>query len=68
MLTDDAIATYKDIPYLNYEQRKVVVENIKYVKKVIPQKTLDYVKNLTLIKPDYVVHGDDWKTGVQKKN
>ena len=67
LLTDQAIASYKNIPYLDYKKRKVVIENIKYVKKVIPQKTLDYVENLNIIKPDYVVHGDDWKTGVQKK-
>ena len=66
LLTDQAIASYKNIPYLDYEKRKVVLENIKYVKKVIPQKTLDYVENLNLIKPNYVVHGDDWKSGVQK--
>ena len=67
LLTDQAIASYKNIPYLDYEKRKVVLENIKYVKKVIPQKTLDYVQNLELIRPDYVVHGDDWKSGVQKE-
>ncbi len=66
LLTDQAIASYKNIPYLDYEKRKVVIENIKYVKKVIPQKTLDYVENLNLIKPDYVIHGDDWKSGAQK--
>ena len=67
LLTDEAIASYKNIPYLNYEKRKIVLDNIKYVKKVIPQKTLDYVENLNIIKPNYVVHGDDWKNGVQKK-
>ena len=67
LLTDQAISSYKNIPYLDYEKRKVVIENIKYVKRVIPQKTLDYVENLNLIKPEYVVHGDDWKSGVQKK-
>ena len=67
LLTDQAIASYKNIPYLDYEKRKIVLENIRYVKKVIPQNTLDYVENLKLIKPDYVVHGDDWKTGVQKE-
>ena len=67
LLTDQAIASYKNIPYLDYKKRKVVIENMKYVKKVIPQKTLDYVENLKLIGPDYVVHGDDWKSGVQKK-
>ena len=68
LLTDEAIASYKNIPYLDFKKRKVVVENIKYVTKVIPQNTLDYVDNLNLIKPNYVVHGDDWKSGVQKKN
>ena len=67
LLTDEAIASYKNIPYLDFKKRKVVVENIKYVSKVIPQYTLDYVENLNLIKPDFVVHGDDWKSGVQKK-
>ena len=67
LLTDEAIASYKNIPYLNYNRRKIIVQNIKYVKKVIPQNTLSYVPNLNLIKPDFVVHGDDWKKGIQKK-
>ena len=67
LLTDTAIACYKRLPALNYDQRKIVVENIKGVKHVIPQDTLDYIPNLKKIKPDYVVHGDDWKVGVQKQ-
>ena len=67
LLTDSAIASYKKLPYLNFDQRKVVLENIKYVDKIIPQKTLDYIENLKIIKPSYVVHGDDWKEGIQKK-
>ncbi len=67
LLTDEAIASYKNIPHLDYKRRKIIVQNIRYVKKVIPQKTLDYVPNLKLIKPDFVVHGDDWKKGIQKK-
>jgi len=67
VLTDEAIASYKRLPYMNYEQRALVVEQLKGVSKVIPQKTLDYVENLKLLKPDFVVHGDDWKTGVQQK-
>lgn len=65
LLTDKAIASYKRLPYMDFEQRKIVIENIKGVTKVIPQETLDYVPNLLKIKPDYVLHGDDWKTGVQ---
>ena len=67
LLTDEAIASYKNIPHLNYNRRKVIIENIKFVKKVIPQNTLSYVPNLKMIKPEFVVHGDDWKKGVQKQ-
>ena len=50
LLTDSAISTYKKFPHLNYKQREIVLKNIKYVKKVIPQKTLDYRKNLIMLK------------------
>ncbi len=66
LLTDQAIASYKSIPYLNYEKRKTIVENIKYVKRVVPQKTLDHTENLISIKPNFVVHGDNWKKGILK--
>ena len=65
VLTDKAIASYKRLPFLPYETRSKTVESIKGVKNVIPQETLDYTENLLKLKPDYVIHGDDWKTGVQ---
>lgn len=65
LLTDIAIARYKRLPYLTYEQRKTVIENIKGVSHIIPQETLDYTVNLKKLKPDFVVHGDDWRGGVQ---
>ena len=67
LLTDKAIASYKRLPYMTYEQRRDVIENIKGVKEVLPQETLDYRPNLKKIKPNIVVHGDDWKEGVQSK-
>ena len=67
VLTDAAIASYKRLPYLSYEQRSLIVKNIKGVEEVIPQTTLDYTPNLEHIKPDFVVHGDDWKEGIQKE-
>lgn len=67
VLTDSAIASYKRLPYLNYEQRSQVVSQLKGVDEVIPQTTLDYVPNIERIRPDFVVHGDDWKEGVQKE-
>lgn len=67
LLTDDAIASYKRLPHMTYDQRKTVIESIKGVSRVVPQTSLDYVPNLRLLRPDFVVHGDDWREGVQKK-
>ena len=67
VLTDAAIASYKRLPHLTFEQRKIVIENIKGVAAAVAQETLDYRDNLRSFKPDYVVHGDDWKVGVQSK-
>ena len=63
LFTDEAIASYKRVPYIPYEQRKIVVENIKGVTDVIPQYTKDYEDNLRMLKPKYMVHGTDWRTG-----
>ena len=67
VLTDAAIASYKRLPYMNYEQRAAVVRALKGVTEVIPQEQLDYIPNLLKLKPDYVVHGTDWREGVQAK-
>lgn len=66
MLTDEVVASYRRFPVLKYEERVKILENIKGVSKVIPQKTLSYAENLRSLKPDYVVHGDNWVTGLQK--
>ncbi|MBR3542064.1 MAG: phosphoenolpyruvate mutase [Treponema sp.] len=67
LLTDSAIVSHKRLPYLTYEQRKQVVENIKGVANVVPQEEWSYVPNLKKIKPDYMIHGDDWKTNYLSK-
>lgn len=66
LLTDQAISTYKKLPIMNYDDRFQVISNIKFVNKVIEQRTLDYTENLKKLKPNFVVHGDDWTTGIQK--
>ena len=67
LLTDKAIAGYKRLPTLKYEQRKIIIESIKGVSEVVPQNELDYAPNLRQLKPDFVVHGDDWKKGIQQQ-
>lgn len=67
LLTDQAIASYKRIPFMTYDQRQELLDGLRFVDRVVPQTTLDYVPNLRKYKPDFVVHGDDWREGVQKE-
>jgi phosphoenolpyruvate mutase len=67
LLTDQAVASYKRLPYMTFDQRRIVVEGLKGVHTVVPQETLDYSDNLRKYRPDFVVHGDDWREGIQKK-
>lgn len=65
LLTDEAVASYKRFPLLSYEERYHIISNISGVSRVVPQNTLSYVDNIRKYKPDYLVHGDDWRQGVQ---
>ena len=63
LYTDKAIAAYRRLPYMTYEQRKQVVENIKGVTQVVAQDDYSYIPNLLKYKPNYIIHGDVWKEG-----
>src|SRR5690554_5671207 len=65
LLTDSAIATYKRAPILDWDTRRITLENMRQVAQVVPQETLSYARNIREHRPDYVVHGDDWRTGIQ---
>ena len=66
VLSDEAVASYKRYPLIPFDERKALFENIAGVERVVEQKTLSYSDNLRALKPDYVVHGDDWVNGFQK--
>ena len=66
VLSDEAVADYKRFPLVPASERRIMFENITGVYKVVEQKTLSYKDNLQKYKPDIVVHGDDWVSGVQK--
>ncbi|AQP46226.1 phosphoenolpyruvate mutase [Tessaracoccus aquimaris] len=65
LLTDRAIATYKRLPVLGWESRVALVSSMRSVARVVEQDSLSYADNLRQLRPDYVVHGDDWRTGKQ---
>lgn len=68
VLTDEAISEYRRYPLVSYEDRRAMFENISGVYKVVEQRSISHRENLERLKPDIVVHGDDWKTGFQKPN
>ena len=65
VLTDEAVATYKRLPLLDYDTRASILGSIKGVVRTVKQETLSYADNIRALHPDYVVHGDDWASGVQ---
>lgn len=67
LLTSSAINELDDIAYLKYQQRLDVINSLSMVSSVVPQEEASYKKNITKIKPNFVIHGDDWKNGKQSK-
>ena len=67
VLSDAAVASYKRFPLLPQDERMTLLRNITGVNDVVLQKTLSYRENLEKLHPNYVVHGDNWKVGFQKK-
>lgn len=65
LISDEVVAAYKRVPLLDFKARKRVYENVKGVSRVVEQATLSYRENLLALRPDYVVHGDDWRSGAQ---
>ncbi len=65
VLTDEVVASYKRYPLLPLEERMEMFAAIKGVSRVVVQDQLSYAKVLRELRPDVVVHGDDWRTGYQ---
>ena len=66
VLSDEAVAGYKRFPLVPASERRVMFENIAGVSRVVEQQTLSYRAVLEELRPDYVVHGDDWASGFQQ--
>ena len=63
LLNDKVVSNYKRIPYLDWNNRKKILQNIKGVTKVFEQKQWDYAPTILHLKPDIMVHGTDWLEG-----
>ena len=66
VLSDEAVVSYKRYPLLPLSERMAMFESISGVTRVVEQSTLSYREILEELKPNFVVHGDDWQNGFQK--
>ena len=62
VFTNEVVASMDRYPILPCEQRVMIIGGLKGVDHVIIQDELSYDKVLKKLRPDYLVHGDDWKT------
>lgn len=63
MLTDAAMVRFNRFPTVPLEVRIQRVQETGLVDKVIVQGQVMYDEVLEELKPDYVIHGDNWKEG-----
>lgn len=67
VLSDEYVAMYETHPIISLTERMKIVENIKGVSHVIVQNDIFYDENLKIVRPDYIIHGDNWNEGYQKE-
>lgn len=60
--TDELVKRYKgEKPIIPFDERKEIINSIKYVDKVVAQVTLDKIDAWNELHYNVLFHGDDWK-------
>ncbi len=62
-LTDNALIRYNRFPTVPLDERMKIYSAIEGVDRVIVQSDMLYDEVIKELRPDYVIHGDNWKTG-----
>lgn len=66
ILSDEAMIKFNRFPTISIEERKKIVEDTGLAASVVIQDTIMYDKIIEELKPDYVIHGDNWCSGPEK--
>lgn len=66
VLSDEAMVKFDRFPTISFEERMEMVKGIPGVSKVIKQEKIMYDEIIAELRPDYVIHGDNWLTGPTK--
>lgn len=65
-LSDEALIRYNKFPTISQDERIKLYRSIDGVEEVVIQNDMLYDDVITLVQPDYVVHGDNWLEGPEK--
>lgn len=65
-LSDKALIRYNRFPTISQEERIQLYHDINGVDEVIIQNDMLYDDVISRLKPDYVIHGDNWLNGPAK--
>ncbi len=65
-LSDEALIRYNKFPTISQKERIKLYRSIDGVEEVVIQNDMMYDDVITLIEPDYVLHGDNWRQGPEK--
>ncbi len=63
VLSDAAMVRYNRFPTISLEKRMEIVKETGLVKEVMIQEDIMYDQIMEKLRPDYVVHGDNWAKG-----
>lgn len=66
ILSDSAMIRFNRFPTIDFEKRISIVEELGIADEIVIQDDIMYDKIIEKVRPDYVVHGDNWKTGPMK--
>ena len=65
VLSDKAMIRFNKFPLISFEERMKLLQNLDGVDQVVVQNEIMYDEVFENIKPDYIIHGDNWKNGAQ---
>ncbi|MCM1367599.1 MAG: phosphoenolpyruvate mutase [Roseburia sp.] len=66
VLTDEAMVRFDRFPTIGFDERVELVKSLDGVKEVVIQDEIMYDKVVEKLHPDYIIHGDNWKSGPMK--
>lgn len=66
VLDDRTMIRFNRFPTVSFEERVRIVSEIEGVSRVVVQDQIAYDQVIRDIRPDYVIHGDNWVSGPMK--